>query len=252
MIKTRVWICLLGGLLLASLALLLWPQERAQSAEIWSDGVLVRRVSLAQDQSFTVDSPYGSNTVTIQNGAIAVTQSDCPGIVHRIDKDTSGLLVVAKNDLAHTVLASQLKDHTLARTYEAVVCGNLKEDRGTVDAPIGRHPSDRKRMTVTDRGKEAVTHWEAVTRYRGYTHIRCHLETGRTHQIRVHMAYIGHPILGDTVYGRKKPELGQESQCLHASTLCFRHPRTGLPVIVSTPLPPYFQEVLEKLERMGR
>ena len=133
-----------------------------------------------------------------------------------------------------------------------MVCGNLKEDRGTVDAPIGRHPSDRKRMTVTDRGKEAVTHWEAVTRYRGYTHIRCHLETGRTHQIRVHMAYIGHPILGDTVYGRKKPELGQESQCLHASTLCFRHPRTGLPVIVSTPLPPYFQEVLEKLERMGR
>ena len=97
-----------------------------------------------------------------------------------------------------------------------------------------------------------MTHWEAVTRYRGYTHIRCHLETGRTHQIRVHMAYIGHPILGDTVYGRKKPELGQESQCLHASTLCFRHPRTGLPVIVSTPLPPYFQEVLEKLERMGR
>ena len=186
------------------------------------------------------------NTLSGINGTLR------PGIVHRIDKDTSGLLVVAKNDLAHTVLASQLKDHTLARTYEAVVCGNLKEDRGTVDAPIGRHPSDRKRMTVTDRGKEAVTHWETVTRYRGYTHIRCHLETGRTHQIRVHMAYIGHPILGDTVYGRKKPELGQESQCLHASTLCFRHPRTGLPVIVSTPLPPYFQEVLEKLERMGR
>ena len=175
-----------------------------------------------------------------------------PGIVHRIDRDTSGLIIAAKNDAAHLALAAQLADHTLARTYEAVVCGNLKEDRGTVDAPIGRYPSDRKRMTVTDRGKEAVTHWEAVTRYRGYTHIRCHLETGRTHQIRVHMAYIGHPILGDTVYGRKKPELGQESQCLHASTLCFRHPRTGLPVIVSTPLPPYFQEVLEKLERMGR
>lgn len=175
-----------------------------------------------------------------------------PGIVHRIDKDTSGLLAVAKNDLAHTVLASQLKDHTLARTYEAVVCGNLKEDRGTVDAPIGRHPSDRKRMTITDRGKSAVTHWEAVTRYRGYTHIRCHLETGRTHQIRVHMASLGHPILGDLIYGRKKPELGQDSQCLHASTLCFRHPRTGLPVIVTAPLPRYFQEVLEKLERMGR
>ena len=175
-----------------------------------------------------------------------------PGIVHRIDKDTSGLLAIAKNDLAHTVLASQLKDHTLARTYEAVVCGNLKEDRGTVDAPIGRHPSDRKRMTITDRGKSAVTHWEAVTRYRGYTHIRCHLETGRTHQIRVHMASLGHPILGDLIYGRKKPELGQDSQCLHASTLCFRHPRTGLPVIVTAPLPRYFQEVLEKLERMGR
>ena len=171
-----------------------------------------------------------------------------PGIVHRIDKDTSGLIVVAKNDLAHTVLASQLKDHTLARTYEAIVCGNLKEDRGTVDAPIGRHPSDRKRMAVTDQGRSAVTHWEVVARYRGYTHVRCRLETGRTHQIRVHMAYIGHPILGDGVYGRKKPELGQESQCLHATTLCFCHPRTGLPVIVTAPLPPYFQKVLDRLK----
>lgn len=171
-----------------------------------------------------------------------------PGIVHRIDKYTSGLLAVAKNDLAHAVLASQLKDHTMARTYEAIVCGSFKEDRGTVDAPIGRHPSDRKKMAVTDRGRSAVTHWEVVARYRGYTHIRCRLETGRTHQIRVHMAYINHPILGDTVYGRKKPELGQESQCLHASVLSFRHPRTGLPVIVTAPLPPYFQEVLGKLE----
>lgn len=175
-----------------------------------------------------------------------------PGIVHRIDKDTSGLLIVAKNDLAHTVLASQLKDHTLARTYEAVICGNLKEDSGTVDAPIGRHPTDRKKMTVTDRGRSAVTHWEVVSRYRGYTHVRCRLETGRTHQIRVHMAYLGHPILGDTVYGRKKAELGQSSQCLHAATLCFLHPRTGLPVIVTAPLPDYFREVLEKLNRMER
>lgn len=173
-----------------------------------------------------------------------------PGIVHRIDKDTSGLLAVAKNDLAHAVLASQLKDHTMARTYEAIVCGSLREDQGTVDAPIGRHPSDRKRMAVTDRGRSAVTHWEVVARYRGYTHIRCRLETGRTHQIRVHMAHIHHPILGDTVYGHKKPELGQESQCLHASVLCFRHPRTGLPVIVTAPLPDYFQEVLRKLERL--
>ena len=174
-----------------------------------------------------------------------------PGIVHRIDKDTSGLLAVAKNDLAHTVLASQLKDHTMARTYEAIVCGNLKEDSGTVDAPIGRHPTDRKRMCVTERNsKPAVTHWEVVKRYRGYTHIRCHLETGRTHQIRVHMAYIGHPILGDTVYGRKKPELGQDSQCLHAGVLCFRHPRDGRPVMVFAPLPDYFRQVLEKLEKM--
>ena len=175
-----------------------------------------------------------------------------PGIVHRIDKDTSGLLAVAKNDLAHTVLASQLKDHSMARTYDCVVCGNLKEDSGTVDAPIGRHPSDRKKMCVTPRNsKEAVTHWEVVKRYRGYTHIRCKLETGRTHQIRVHMAHIGHPILGDTVYGRKKPELGQDSQCLHAGALCFRHPRDGRPVMVFAPLPEYFQTVLAKLERMG-
>ncbi len=175
-----------------------------------------------------------------------------PGIVHRIDKDTSGLLAVAKNDLAHAVLASQLKDHTMARTYDAIICGNLKEDTGTVDAPIGRHPTDRKKMCVTARNsKAAVTHWEVVKRYRSYTHIRCKLETGRTHQIRVHMAHIGHPILGDAVYGRKKPELGQTSQCLHAGALCFSHPRDGRPVVVVAPLPPYFTEVLEKLERMS-
>ncbi len=173
-----------------------------------------------------------------------------PGIVHRIDKDTSGLLAVAKNDFAHVILASQLKDHTMARTYEAVVCGNFKEDKGTVDAPIGRHPSDRKKMCIAARGgRDAVTHWEVVKRYRGYTHIRCHLETGRTHQIRVHMASIGHPILGDMVYGRKKPELGQDSQVLHAGVLCFRHPRDERLVIVSADLPEYFQGVLEILEK---
>ena len=174
-----------------------------------------------------------------------------PGIVHRIDKDTSGLLAVAKNDFAHRILASQLKDHTMARTYEAIVCGSFREDSGTVDAPIGRHPTDRKRMCVTLRNsKEAVTHWKVVARYRGYTHVRCRLETGRTHQIRVHMAHIGHPILGDTVYGHKKKELGQVSQCLHAGALCFRHPRDERPVMVMAPLPDYFEEVLAKLERM--
>ena len=174
-----------------------------------------------------------------------------PGIVHRIDKDTSGLLAVAKNDFAHRILASQLKDHTMARTYEAIVCGSFREDSGTVNAPIGRHPSDRKKMCVTARNsKEAVTHWEVVARYRGYTHIRCRLETGRTHQIRVHMAHIGHPIWGDAVYGHKKAELGQDSQCLHAGALCFRHPRDERPVMVFAPLPEYFTQVLEKLKRM--
>ncbi len=175
-----------------------------------------------------------------------------PGIVHRIDKDTSGLLAVAKNDYAHTWLANQLKDHSMYRVYELIVCGNLKEDSGTIDAPIGRHPTDRKKMCITPRNsKEAVTHWEVIHRYRGYTHVRCRLETGRTHQIRVHMAHIGHPILGDTVYGHKKPELGQDSQVLHAGTLCFAHPRDGRPVMVMAELPAYFKEVLEKLERMG-
>ena len=172
-----------------------------------------------------------------------------PGIVHRIDKDTSGLLAVAKNDSAHLFLASQLADHTMARTYECIVVGNLKEDAGTVDAPIGRHPADRKKMCVAKQGgRNAVTHWEVIARYRGYTHVRCRLETGRTHQIRVHMAYIGHPILGDTVYGRKKPELGQDSQVLHAGQLVFTHPRTGLPVCVLAQRPPYFEDVLRKLK----
>ncbi len=175
-----------------------------------------------------------------------------PGIVHRIDKDTSGLLAVAKNDTAHIFLSSQLTDHTMARTYDAIVCGTMKEPSGTVDAPIGRHPTDRKKMCVTQRNsKPAVTHWELVRQYRGYAHIRCRLETGRTHQIRVHMAYIGHPILGDTVYGHKKPELGMDSQCLHAGALCFRHPKDNRPVMVFAPLPDYFQGVLEKLARMG-
>lgn len=177
-----------------------------------------------------------------------------PGIVHRIDKDTSGLLIAAKNDAAHRRLAEQLKDHTLARTYECVVVGNLREDSGTVDAPIGRHPTDRKRMCVTEKnGRPAVTHWEVLERFPGYTHVRCRLETGRTHQIRVHMASIGHPILGDTVYGAKKPVPGLEGQCLHAKKLRFDHPVTGESVEVECRLPDYFQAVLEKLkERAAR
>ncbi len=211
-------------------------------------------------KGLVVHPAAGHQDDTLVNGLLYALGDDLsgingqlrPGIVHRIDKDTSGLLAVAKNDLAHTVLASQLKDHSMARTYEAIVCGSFREDSGTVNAPIGRHPTDRKKMCVTPRNsKEAVTHWEVVRRYRGYTHIRCRLETGRTHQIRVHMAHIGHPILGDTVYGHKNKELGQDSQCLHAGILCFAHPRDGRPIIVHAPLPPYFTQVLEKLEKMG-
>ena len=216
-------------------------------------------IVINKTKGLVVHPAAGHSDDTLVNGLLYALGDDLsgingelrPGIVHRIDKDTSGLLAVAKNDLAHTVLASQLKDHSMHRVYEAIVCGNLKEDSGTVDAPIGRHPSDRKKMCVTSRNsKEAVTHWEVVARYRGYTHVRCKLETGRTHQIRVHMASIGHPILGDTVYGHKKPELGQDSQCLHAGTLCFAHPRDGRPIMVFAPLPEYFEKVLKKLERM--
>lgn len=171
-----------------------------------------------------------------------------PGIVHRIDKDTSGLLIAAKNDYAHRFLSAQLADHSLCRTYEAVVYGRLRSDSGTIDAPIGRHPVDRKRMAVTERGsRSAITHYEVIGLYNGFTHVRCFLETGRTHQIRVHMEYIGHPLLGDMVYGRKKPEKGLEGQCLHARSLRFIHPRTQLPVELSTELPEYFLQVLSRL-----
>ena len=173
-----------------------------------------------------------------------------PGIVHRIDRDTSGLIIAAKNDRAHLALAAQLQDHTLARVYEAVAVGSLKEDSGTVDAPIGRHPVDRKKMAVDRKnGRPAVTHWSVLARYPGYTRIECRLETGRTHQIRVHMASIGHPLLGDVVYGNKKPFPGLAGQCLHAKRLRFLHPSTGEPVEVECPLPQWFTDVLKKIDK---
>ena len=232
------------------------PTEMALDIVYEDDDVLV----INKPKGLVVHPAAGHQDDTLVNGLLHVLGDDLsgingelrPGIVHRIDKDTSGLLAVAKNDYAHVMLASQLKDHTMARTYEAIVCGSFREDSGTVDAPIGRHPSDRKKMCVIERNsKNAVTHWEVVRRYRGYTHVRCRLETGRTHQIRVHMAHIGHPILGDLVYGRKKPELGQDSQCLHAGQLCFQHPRDGHPVLVFADLPEYFKEVIAKLEKMS-
>jgi len=172
-----------------------------------------------------------------------------PGIVHRIDKDTSGLIVAAKNDAAHKELSAQLSDHSLYREYEAVVTGHMREDSGVIDKPIGRHPVDRKRMAVIPGGRRAVTHWEVIARYPGYTHVRCRLETGRTHQIRVHMAYLGHPILGDTVYGAKKAVPGLTGQCLHAVGLQFIHPRTKELVSLTCPLPEEFTAMLRKIDR---
>lgn len=171
-----------------------------------------------------------------------------PGIVHRIDKDTSGLLVVAKNDFAHASLARQIKEHTFTREYSAVVHGRLKEPSGTVDAPIGHHPTKRKQMAVTDcHSRNAVTHYETVAELDGFTQIRVRLETGRTHQIRVHMAYIGHPVAGDPVYGPKKSAPGLDGQCLHAGLIGFCHPRDGRYLEVASELPPYFTAFLRRI-----
>lgn len=174
-----------------------------------------------------------------------------PGIVHRIDKDTSGLLMVAKNDFAHQGLARQIKEHSFRREYEAVVVGRMKQESGVVNAPIGRHPIDRKKMAVTEKNsKEAVTYFRVIAEYPGYTHIRLRLETGRTHQIRVHMAYLGHPVAGDPVYGLRKPDLGLKGQCLHARLIGFVHPRDGRYLEFESPLPDYFTRLLTKLEQL--
>lgn len=175
-----------------------------------------------------------------------------PGIVHRIDKNTSGLLIVAKNDFAHKHLAEQIKEHSFTREYEAVVLGNLKSEEGTVDAPIGRNPSDRKKMCVTDKNsKNAVTHYNVIERYNGHTHIKCKLETGRTHQIRVHMAYLGHPVAGDDVYSYKtKEKFTFEGQCLHAKKIGFVHPRSQEFLFFDSELPDYFKNYLQKLKNI--
>ncbi|MFU0833720.1 MAG: Pseudouridine synthase [Oscillospiraceae bacterium] len=171
-----------------------------------------------------------------------------PGILHRIDKDTSGLLIVAKNDFAHQNLAAQIKEHSFTRIYEAVLHGNLKEDSGIVDAPIGRHPVDRKKMAVTEHhSRNAVTHFQVLARYKGFTHVRLKLETGRTHQIRVHMAHLGHPVAGDPVYGPKKSAPGLAGQCLHAKVIGFLHPRGGRYLEITSELPDYFTRFLHRL-----
>jgi len=172
-----------------------------------------------------------------------------PGIVHRIDKDTSGLLLVAKNDFAHTALAAQIKAHSLLREYRAVVIGHLKEQSGSVDAPIGRSTANRKRMCVTPQhSRSAVTHYSVLHSYRGYDFVSLRLETGRTHQIRVHMAHLGHPVAGDAVYGSRKDETGLGGQCLHAALLGFVHPRSGEQITIESELPDYFAQFLSKLK----
>lgn len=209
-------------------------------------------------KNMVVHPAAGHYTGTLVNGLMAHCRGNLsgingvlrPGIVHRIDKDTTGVLIVCKNDRAHQSIADQLKVHSITRKYYAIVHGSLKEEEGTVDAPIGRHPTDRKKMAVNYKnGKPAVTHYRVLKRLRGYTLIECRLETGRTHQIRVHMASIGHPLLGDTVYGPAKcPVSGLEGQTLHAGVLGIVHPRTGEYMEFTAPMPEYFKELLEKLQ----
>ena len=200
----------------------------------------------------------GHTSGTLVNGLLYHCQGELsgingvmrPGIVHRIDKDTTGVLVVCKNDWAHNRVAEQLKEHSITRRYRAIVWGSLKEDVGTVDALVGRHPVDRKRMAVVSKGgKHAVTHYRVLERFERFTYIECELETGRTHQIRVHMAGIGHPLLGDEVYGRGRSPYSLQGQVLHAMVLGIRHPSTGEYLEVEAPLPEYFIELLEKLRR---
>lgn len=174
-----------------------------------------------------------------------------PGIVHRIDMDTTGSLIVCKNDFTHNDVAQQLKEHSIKRVYHAIVHGVVKEDEGTIDAPIGRHPIERKKMSINHKnGKEAVTHYKVIQRFHNYTYIQCQLETGRTHQIRVHMSSIKHPLLGDAVYGPAKCPFKLQGQTLHAQTIGIRHPKTGEYLEIDAPLPEYFVLLLKKLENM--
>lgn len=220
-----------------------------------SDVILINK-----PKNMVVHPAAGHYTGTLVNALMYHCRGDLsgingvlrPGIVHRIDKDTTGVLIVCKNDRAHNALAEQLKEHSITRKYRAIVCGNLKEDEGTVDAPLGRHPQDRKKMAIVrSGGKRAVTHYRVLERFGNDTYIECQLETGRTHQIRVHMASLGHPLLGDEIYGRAKSPFKLEGQTLHAMVLGFVHPTTGEYMEFEAPLPEYFEKLLEKLRKSG-
>ena len=220
-----------------------------------SDVILINK-----PKNMVVHPAAGHYTGTLVNALMYHCRGDLsgingvlrPGLVHRIDKDTTGVLIVCKNDRAHNALAEQLKEHSITRKYRAIVCGNLKEDEGTVDAPLGRHPQDRKKMAIVrSGGKRAVTHYRVLERFGNDTYIECQLETGRTHQIRVHMASLGHPLLGDEIYGRAKSPFKLEGQTLHAMVLGFIHPTTGEYMEFEAPLPEYFEKLLEKLRKSG-
>lgn len=216
-------------------------------------------ILINKPKGMVVHPAAGHATGTLVNGLMAHCRGDLsgingvmrPGIVHRIDMDTTGVLIVCKNDQAHNAIAEQLKVHSITRKYYAIVHGVVKEDEGTVHAPIGRHPTDRKKMSINEKnGKDAVTHYRVLRRFRRFTYIECQLETGRTHQIRVHMASIGHPLLGDRVYGPAKcPFSGLQGQTLHAGVLGIIHPTTGEYMEFQAPLPEYFETLLKKLEQ---
>jgi 23S rRNA pseudouridine1911/1915/1917 synthase len=213
-------------------------------------------ILINKPKGMVVHPAAGHYSGTLVNGLMAHCKEDLsgingvmrPGIVHRIDMDTTGALIVCKNDVAHNSIAEQLKEHSITRKYFAVVHGVLKQDEGTVSAPIGRHPVDRKKMSINEKnGREAVTHYRVLERYRQFTYVECQLETGRTHQIRVHLASIGHPLLGDSVYGPAKSPYRLNGQTLHAGILGIIHPRTGEYMEFTAPLPDYFEDLLRKL-----
>lgn len=213
-------------------------------------------ILINKPKGMVVHPAAGHYSGTLVNGLMSHCRSELsgingvmrPGIVHRIDMDTTGVLIVCKNDMAHNSISEQLKEHSITRKYAAIVHGVLKDDEGTINAPIGRHPIDRKKMSINEKnGREAVTHYRVLERFRQFTYIECQLETGRTHQIRVHMASIGHPLLGDSVYGPAKCPFRLTGQTLHAGVLGFIHPRTGEYMEFTAPLPDYFEELLRKL-----